>query len=224
MSADDAVNATVGRQNASTNSGLCDQWSWSERPVSEVEACNDAVMYTGSVCLQELLSWQECVGPLAHEQIMVGTQAILDDAMIGTIERILTSESTECQILGLRFICQFNYPLHDCATNSVFLATREDCLVVSTEVCVSLWNFAIESEFGQLLPNCEHLPESDLQLDSGKFRNTYKWENNHIYTHRLAHESTYYKHIYGNIYIYILLYVHNIYTGYTGVVDRGIVT
>ena len=167
MNEDDSVGVTMGSlQNAKQN-GSCDRWSWSERPVSEEEVCNGAVPYIGSVCRQELQSWQECVG-LKSDDITVGMQ-VLDEEIVSTVQRLLSGESEECSISGFQFVCQFNYPLYDCSTNRVFLATREDCLTVSTEVCMPFWRLAIEFGFEEFLPNCDDLPSSETYQEMGNF-------------------------------------------------------
>lgn len=156
---DPSTSANTGSLETTDQNGSCDRWSWSERPISEEKVCREAARYTGSMCRQELQILQECVG-LQGDELVVGMQA-LDEEIISEIQRVLSVEDESCRVPGFQFVCHYNYPLYDCSTNTAFLATREDCLRVSTEVCAPIWTLALALGYDEYLPNCDDLPSSD---------------------------------------------------------------
>ena len=62
--------------------------------------------------------------------------------------------SEKCSAVVMPFICQYLYPPCD-SNGSPLLITQEQCVNIRDEVCTSEWRFAITTELGKLLPNCE---------------------------------------------------------------------
>ena len=72
--------------------------------------------------------------------------------------------------MAIPFLCQYYFPLHDCTNGDIYTASREDCIDISTGICASLWNLAINYGYGNRLPNCQGLPSCE---DSMHFLNDY---------------------------------------------------
>ena len=57
-----------------------------------------------------------------------------------------------CQEAVVSLLCQFTFPLCSCSNGDLYLPSQEECLRISTDVCVTEWSLAIND--GHMLPNC----------------------------------------------------------------------
>ena len=64
-----------------------------------------------------------------------------------------------CAQVVLPFLCQYMFPLSDCSTGTRYSATRDDCIMISEEVCADVWDLGLT--FGYNLPNCDELPKAN---------------------------------------------------------------
>ena len=85
----------------------------------------------------------------------------------------------DCQQMALPFLCQYYFPLYDCPNGDIYTASREDCIDISTGICASLWNLAINYGYGDRLPDCQELPSckysslySVMVINFGKIAST----------------------------------------------------
>ena len=69
----------------------------------------------------------------------------------------LLVQQKDCQQVAIPFLCQYYFPLYDCPNGDIYTASREDCIDISTGICASLWNLAINYGFEESLPNCQDL-------------------------------------------------------------------
>ena len=62
--------------------------------------------------------------------------------------------SVECSVTVIPFICQYVYPPCDSNGSANFI-TKEQCINIRDEVCISEWRFLMATRFVSLLPICE---------------------------------------------------------------------
>ena len=74
---------------------------------------------------------------------------------------VATYSFTECQEQAIPFFCQYYFPLKDCTTDNIYMASKEDCNRISTTVCAAPWNLAINIGYGHQLPKCDALPHGE---------------------------------------------------------------
>ena len=72
-----------------------------------------------------------------------------------------TASFTECRDVAIPFLCQHYFPLKNCTTDNIYTASKEDCIRISTTVCASPWNIAINFGYGDQLPKCDSLPHGE---------------------------------------------------------------
>jgi len=70
------------------------------------------------------------------------------------LQRLSSLVNDECFAAVMPFICQYVYPPCD-DHGSPLLITQEQCIDIRDGVCAKEWRFAITTELGKLLPNCE---------------------------------------------------------------------
>ena len=79
---------------------------------------------------------------------------------------VATHSYTECQEQAIPFFCQYYFPLKDCTTDNIYMASKEDCNRISTTVCAAPWNLAVNTGYGHQLPKCNVLPHGEHMIDS----------------------------------------------------------
>ena len=65
---------------------------------------------------------------------------------------------------ALPYLCQYYFPLKDCTTDNIYTASKEDCVRVSTTVCATPWNIAVNFGHGHRLPKCNTLPHGEHRI------------------------------------------------------------
>ena len=106
---------------------------------------------------------------------------------------VATYSFTECQEQAIPFFCQYYFPLKDCTTDNIYMASKEDCNRISTTVCAAPWNLAINIGYGHQLPKCDALPHGEHMIDS----------NHTIYFNLLQHQLLLVQFFRKNINVYI---------------------
>ena len=71
-----------------------------------------------------------------------------------------TAASRDCQAAAAPFLCQYQFPLCDCATGNLLLPTKEACLHISMDACRTEWLQVQRFGLGNLLPDCSQLPHA----------------------------------------------------------------
>ena len=161
----------------------CSSFSWGISPsTASFDQCGPE-FYTGSVCRQQLLAWQECSVGSAEDVYLEmtfmekyqeeserdATQFLqfLCELIQITCSLSITSNqiaythtgsfgSDHCQKAAGLLICQNHFPLCDCKSGQTYLASREECETISTVECEVEWTSA--RQYGIPLPNCSELP------------------------------------------------------------------
>ena len=163
----------------------CSSVSWGEAFPNDGLANCSAEPYTGNVCRQQLLAWQECAVGGSEDVLLDMTLVELtqvererdaaqflhflcelswsDDSV--QFWEIVTFGpcsgnfgSDHCQRAAGFLVCQSYFPLCDeCQSGNVYLASRQDCERISMVECEEEWESA--KEYRIPLPNCTDLPE-----------------------------------------------------------------
>ena len=77
---------------------------------------------------------------------------------------VATNSFTECQEQAIPFFCQYYFPLKDCTTDNIYMASKEDCNRIGTTVCAAPWNLAVALGYGHRLPKCDALPHGEHKI------------------------------------------------------------
>ena len=136
--------------------------------------CNNYV-YLGTICRTILTKWHLCTSgdsDVIHTNQTKNTQSQKENDLI-QLNTLLGNkiyhlsfdlliyclvDYKECQQVAIPFLCQYYFPLYDCPNGDIYTASREDCINISTGVCALQWNLAINSGYGDRLPDCHELP------------------------------------------------------------------
>uniref|UniRef100_A0A1X7UEL9 FZ domain-containing protein n=1 Tax=Amphimedon queenslandica TaxID=400682 RepID=A0A1X7UEL9_AMPQE len=131
----------------------CTRLSWSQD--NDASECHE---YTGIACRNFLHQWFQCTIGEGELNIGVSQQEQNQHEQTITSLNSYLEIYKQCQQQSSAFICQYFFPLADCSTGKSYKATKEDCLLISTGVCLDLWALANNSGNGSLLPDCSTLP------------------------------------------------------------------
>ena len=161
----------------------CSSFSWGiSNPNERFDQCSPE-SYTGSVCRQQLLTWQECAVGGAEDVYLEMTfmkksqeenerdAAQFFHFLCELIQIICFSSFTRnqiaythtgsfgsdhCQRAAGLLVCQYYFPLCDCKSGQAYVASREECERISMVECEVEWTSA--RQYGIPLPNCTGLP------------------------------------------------------------------
>ena len=159
--------------------------------VDEQSACNPKA-YTSSLCSRQLLAWQECADggsevvllDLTFGEISLGERerdvsqflhflrklshasTVLINALTAipfNAHCLESFGSNYCQRTASLLVCQSYFPLCDCKSGYLYLASREECERLSMNECEEEWTSA--RQYGIPLPNCTELPQEITSED-----------------------------------------------------------
>ena len=139
-----------------------------------VPTCAQVTAYSGDICRNELLSLQTCFSGVTSPPPALNIPSSIDqetgesDAMILVNGLSFLSPSQQCQEAVIPFLCFSIFNLCD-SSNTLHTATREDCLYIRDDVCVSEWSTAVKLLGGDVLPVCEELPVNIMVECTGKW-------------------------------------------------------
>ena len=170
------INITNG-QNPFKNDCSTLSITWSTLSINITPADCDNNPYTGTICSDVLTAWHLCTvedGDIViYSNKTEETQAQYEknllelDSLLGytkimqlcmvSIMIIYIVHYKECQQVAIPFLCQYYFPLYDCPNGDIYTASREDCIDISTGICASLWNLAINNGYRDRLPICQEL-------------------------------------------------------------------
>ena len=124
------------------------------------------IMYNKSTCLQELnqiaKNCSSCeYGSDSYINIAANVDLEANENTAQLIKNGLTvlGASQTCVSYMIPFMCLHLFPL--CGANVT--VGREQCLLISTDVCKDEWQVAL-SIFKDQIPNCESLPNTEQGL------------------------------------------------------------
>ena len=134
----------------------------SQDPPSNVTSsaqCLSPVLYSGSVCRNEILLARECLSPQLQtpDAIFVATDA--SEQAQQFINGLRLISSPECMEAAVPFLCLSLFGVCD-GNGSQLLLTEKECLEISTGVCKR--EFQLASTFGMELLDCSTFPSVEF--------------------------------------------------------------
>ena len=173
----------------------CSSLSWGVAyPNSSHEGNCRPENYTGIVCRQQLMTWQDCAVGGAEKDVFLDLtlmeqsqeESERDAAQFlhflcelclciilmkiilkwtNWLMHAASFGSDHCQRAAGLFVCQSYFPIcNECHHGRSYLASREECERLSMAECEEEWESA--RQHGIYLPNCTDLPEEVIGEDS----------------------------------------------------------
>lgn len=121
-----------------------------------------AEVYTGQVCREHLLMYQECLrGPLENDTVFVPLGANDKESQAQEYINGLNSiAADECKAAAAPFLCFYIIGLCDDTTDETYLPSQRQCLGLTEDVCER--EFELVASFGaeDRVPQCHLLPQN----------------------------------------------------------------
>ena len=139
-----------------------------------VSTCAQVTVYSGDICRNELLSLQTCLSDVTSPPPALNIPSSIDqktsesDAILLLNGLSFLNPSQQCKEAVMPFLCISIFNLCD-SSNTLHTATREDCLYIRDDVCVSEWSTVVEILGADVLPVCEELPVNSMVECTGKW-------------------------------------------------------
>ncbi len=136
--------------------------------------CSSPVLYSGSVCRNEILLARECLPAQLQipDAIFVATDA--SEQAQQFINGLRLISSPECMEAAVPFLCLSLFGVCDGNGGQIF-PTEKECLEISTGVCKR--EFELASTFGLELLDCSGFPEESPCSNSSE-EYLYDFEDN----------------------------------------------
>ena len=182
------VNCNAVHYRSTNDTTKCSSLPWKNGSLTNSTNGRNVSVYTGSVCRQQLLAWQECaVGDAEDVFLDLTFMEQSQEKSERDVARFLhflrklalslhtvmiclklyseSSESEYCQQASAFLVCQSSFPLCDCQSGHTYLASREECEKISMVECEEEWTSA--SQYGIPLPNCTELSGHSVTKKGG---------------------------------------------------------
>lgn len=128
----------------------------SNETLKQESTCAVPVIYTGSVCQEELLSLKTCyVGDDGTSYPAVATDAHMEDAELALSYLSLGLATHECEAEVTPFLCHYFFGLCDLTTKSSYQPSASQCRNLRDRVCKQELEWLTKVNLGLELPDCD---------------------------------------------------------------------
>ena len=73
--------------------------------------------------------------------------------------------SPECEEVAATFLCSYYFGLCDNQTGQVYFPSKGDCVKITEEVCLAVFEQAAKIVEREILPDCNSIPEAAESVD-----------------------------------------------------------
>ena len=151
----------------------------SNETLRKESTCAVPIVYTGSICQEELLSMKNCyMGNDDTDADHADYPTVATDAHIKNAELALSYlqlglATSECEAEVVPFLCLYFFGLCDVTTENTYQPSAGQCRNLRDGVCNQEWTYAVS--FGLELPDCDvDFPAESVSCrDKAKGKGTY---------------------------------------------------